>query len=236
MPRPIQICLAVNLSTASIISNSIPLWHSPGKNHNISAINIACHSATIVACHNQPLDLSSHATMNSIHSAMMRMSRKRDQSVVVPAVLIDAPARSRKESRSNQIEGRRRAREQEQSKSCLRDYEFRYFIDRQGRQHFNFRQRVWLDASVQMAYTRVYSVALKTLAVNLLMMAMAKRDCHAATRLTARQAGLLAPSFVRECLLDAPDEAWALPRTTIEAWLESRLRGRLGSRAKRRDT
>jgi hypothetical protein len=172
--------------------------------------------------------------MNAIHSAVMRMSRKRDQSVVVPAVLIDAPARSRKESQSNQIERRRRGR-QEQSKPCLRDYEFRYFIDRQGRQHFNFRQRVWLDASVQMAYTRVYSVALKTLAVNLLMMVMAKRDYHAATRLTPRQAGLLAPSFVRECLLGAPDEAWALPITTIEAWLESRLRGRQGSRAKRRD-
>jgi hypothetical protein len=174
--------------------------------------------------------------VNAIHSAVMRMSSKRDQSVVAPAVLIDAPARSRKESRPNQIEGGRSTRRQEQLKPCLRDYEFRYFIDRQGRQHFNFRQRVWLDASVQMAYTRVYSVALKTLAVNLLMMVMAKRDYHAATRLTPRQAGLLAPSFVRECLSGAPDEAWALPRTTIEAWLESRLRGRQRSRPKRRDT
>jgi hypothetical protein len=174
--------------------------------------------------------------MNAIHSAVMRMSRKRDHSVVVPAVLIDAPARSRKESRSNQIDRRRPARRQEQSRPCLSDYDFRYFIDRQGRQHFNFRQRVWLDASVQMAYTRVYSVALKTLAVNLLMMVMAKRDHHAAARLTPRQAGLLAPAFVRECLSGAPDEAWALPRATIEAWLESRLRGRQGSRPKRRDT
>jgi len=174
--------------------------------------------------------------MNTFHSAVMRISRKRDESVVVPPVLIDAPARSRKESRSNRIERRPSARRQEQSKGCLREFEFRYFIDRQGRQHFNFRQRVWLDASVQMAYTRVYSVALKTLAVNLLIMVMAKRDYHAAARLTPRQAGLLAPSFIRECLLGAPDEAWALPRTTIEAWLESRLRARHGSRPKRRST
>jgi hypothetical protein len=173
--------------------------------------------------------------MNAIYSAVMPMSGKRDQSVVVPAVLIDAPARSRKESQSNQFERRRPARRQQQSEPFLSDYEFRYFIDRQGRQHFNFRQRVWLDASVQMAYTRVYSVALKTLAVNLLMMVMAKRNYHAAARLTPRQAGLLAPSFVRECLLGAPDEAWALPRTTIEAWLESRLRGRRRSRPRRRD-
>jgi hypothetical protein len=170
--------------------------------------------------------------MNVTYCTVIRDSRKRDQSVVVPAVLIDAPARSRKRSQSNQIERRRSARPQEQSTPRRRDYEFRYFVDRQGRQHFNFRQRVWLDVSVQMAYTRVYSVALKTLAVNLLMLVTPKRDYRAAVRLTSRQAVLLAPSFIRDCLLGAPDEAWALPTTTIEAWLESRLRTRVGPRSK----
>jgi hypothetical protein len=170
--------------------------------------------------------------VNVIYSAVVRDSRKRDQSVVVPAVMIDAPRRSRKGSQSNQFERRRSARPQDQSTPRRRDYEFRYFVDRQGRQHFNFRQRVWLDVSVQMAYTRVYSVALKTLAVNLLMLVTPKRHYQAAARLTSRQAVLLAPSFIRECLLGAPDEAWALPRVTIEAWLESRLRVRAGPRSK----
>lgn len=161
----------------------------------------------------------------------MRGSRKRDQSVVAPTVLIDAPARSSKTSQLNRIERRPSARRLEQSKPRLRDYEFRYFVDRQGRQHFNFRQRIWLDASVQMAYTRVYSVALKTLAVNLLTLVTPKRDYQGAVGLTSRQAVLLAPSFIRDCLVGAPDEAWALPRTAIEAWVESRLRNRARPRS-----
>lgn len=169
--------------------------------------------------------------MHDMDNAVMRSTGKREQSVVAPAVLIDAPARSRKGSQSNQMQRRRTARRKAQLKPRVRDYEYRYFIDRQGRQHFNFRQRVWLNASVQMAYTRVYSVALKTLAVNLLVLA----DYRTAARLTPRKAGLLAPSFIRECLVGAPDAAWALPSTTIEAWLESRLRGRTGARPKRRD-
>jgi hypothetical protein len=173
--------------------------------------------------------------MNTIYSAVIRDSRKRDQSVVVPTVLIDAPARSRKGSQSNQIERRRSARPQEKSIPRRRDYEFRYFVDRQGRQHFNFRQQIWLDVSVQMAYTRVYSVALKTLAVNLLMLVTPKGHYKGATRLSSRQAVLLAPSFIRECLVGAPDEAWALPRTTIEAWLKSRLRARAGQSSKWRE-
>lgn len=167
-----------------------------------------------------------------IYSAAIRDPRKQDQSVVVPTVMIDAPARSRRGSHSHQMERRRSSRPQDQPTPRRRDYDFRYFIDRRGRQHFNFRQRVWLDVSVQMAYTRVSSVALKTLAVNLLMLVTPKRDCQPAARLTSRQAVLLAPSFIRECLLGAPDEAWVLPRTTIEAWLESRRRARAGLRSR----
>ncbi len=166
--------------------------------------------------------------MNAICSAVMRHSRKGDQSVVIPTVLIDAPAPSRKASQSN--ERRRSTRRQEKPALRLHDCEYRFFVDRQGRQHFNFRQRVWLDASVQMAYTRVYSVALKTLAVNLLMLVTPKRNCRAAARLTSRQAILLAPSFIRECLSGAPDAAWVMPRAAIEAWLESRPRARAGRR------
>lgn len=170
---------------------------------------------------------------NAICSAVMRDARKGDQSVVIPTVLIDAQVRSRKTSQSKQVERRRSTRRQEKSALRRLDDEFRYFVDRQGRQHFNFRQRVWLDASVQMAYTRVYSVALKTLAVNLLMLVTPKRNYQAAVRLTSRQAMLLAPSFIRECLSGAPDAAWALPRTAIEAWLESRPRARAGRRRHR---
>ena len=194
----------------------------------ISAINIAYLYAIIIALQSKA-DVTNSNMMNAICSAVIRDARKRDQSVVVPTVLIDAQVRSRKTSQSNQSRASSSARPQETINLRRLDYEFRYFVDRQGRQHFNFRQRVWLDVSVQMAYTRVYSVALKTLAVNLLMLVTPKRNYQAAARLTSRQAMLLAPSFIRDCLSGAPDEAWALPRTTIEAWLESRLRTRVGA-------
>jgi hypothetical protein len=118
-----------------------------------------------------------------------------ERSVVAPTVLNDSPhsppARRRKQ----------------------REVEFRFFIDQRGRQHFNFRQKIWLDASVPMAFTRVYSVALKTLAANLLCLAIDK---------PVRNAIRLAPAFSRECLMGAPDRAWALPKATIQAWLESK--------------
>jgi len=105
-----------------------------------------------------------------------------------------------------------------------RNDDYRYFIDRQGRQHFNFKQRVWLDASVQMACTRGYSLALETLALNLLTMVTRTRDYRVAVGVTSRRAMLLAPSFSRQCLLEAPDEAWALPKASIRAWVKSQLR------------
>jgi hypothetical protein len=166
--------------------------------------------------------------MNIGHGAATRTPRDVDRSVVTPTVLIDEPPRprARKAFQSIQIERRRLASRTTRPECSPRNGEFRYFIDRQGRQHFNFRQRVWLDASVQMAYTRVYSVALKTLAVNVLTMTTRKRDYQVAVGFTSRRVVLLAPSFIRECLLDAPDGAWALPKSSIKAWLESRLRTR----------
>src|ERR1700728_2774215 len=179
--------------------------------------------AIIVACIGLTSGLMS-IQMNINHGALIRRPRNLNRSVVAPAVLIDSPQNSRKGSNSIGIDRRRPSKRRTQSKCVVRNDEFRYFVDRQGRQHFNFRQRVWLDASVQMAYTRVDSVALKTLAVNLLTLVTRKRDFQVAVGHTSRRVVLLAPSFIRECLLGAPDEAWALPRTTIKACLESRLR------------
>jgi hypothetical protein len=120
-----------------------------------------------------------------------------ERSVLAPTVIADSPPGS------------------PPRKGKQREIEFRFFVDQRGRQHFNFRQKIWLDASVQMAFTRVYSIALKTLAANLLALAIDK---------PGRNAVLLAPAFSRECLMGAPDKAWALPKATIEAWLESKRR------------
>jgi hypothetical protein len=110
--------------------------------------------------------------------------------------------------------------------------EFRFQMDKRGKQHFNFNQEIWLDPTVQMAHAPVYTTALKTLAVNLLTLTINKRDRRAAVGITSRTAISLAPSFCRQCLMGAPGKAWALPRATIEAWLESKRRRR-SSRSRR---
>jgi hypothetical protein len=120
-----------------------------------------------------------------------------ERSVVSPTVLADSPPGSPPRRRKQ------------------RELEFRFFVDQRGRQHFNFRQKIWLDASVQIAFTSVYSIALKTLAANLLTLAIDK---------PGRNAVLLATAFSRECLMGAPDKAWALPKASIESWLESKQR------------
>ena len=101
-----------------------------------------------------------------------------------------------------------------------------YYVDRDGRQHFNFAQCVWLDVSVPMAWTPVYTTALRTLAVNLLTLVLQKRDYRAAVGLTARRALALAPAFCEECLLPAPQRAWVLPRQAVRAWVASKTRSR----------
>jgi hypothetical protein len=105
-------------------------------------------------------------------------------------------------------------------------------MDRRGKQHFNFKQEIWIEATVQMAHANVYSTALKTLAVNLLTLTINKRDYRVVVGITSRTAISLAPSFCRQCLMGAPGKAWALPKATIEDWLESKRRRR-SSRAKR---
>lgn len=100
----------------------------------------------------------------------------------------------------------------------------RYFLDTHGRQHFNFPQSVWLERSVPMAFTAVPSTALRTLAVNLLTLVIHERDYRAAIGRTSKLAITLAPYFVQQCLLGAPNAAWILPRETIRSWMESRIR------------
>jgi hypothetical protein len=102
--------------------------------------------------------------------------------------------------------------------------DFRYYVDAQGRQHFNFAQRVWLRASVDMAVTPVLTMALETLAVNLLTHMTRRHDCSAAVGVTSRRVLRLAPLFCSECLLTARAEGWVMPRATIREWLISHAR------------
>ena len=112
---------------------------------------------------------------------------------------------------------------------------FRYFVDRSGCQHFNFPQRIWVDPTVAMAVTSVQTLALETLAINLLTFVTRERDYRAAVGITSQRAIALAREFCADCLLGAPAEAWELPRATIKAWLEShRPTGRTRQRCARR--
>jgi hypothetical protein len=140
-----------------------------------------------------------------------------EHTVVSPLILVERSEKSQPRTRSNKSPRRKQ-------RVSSRQRDFRYFVDNRGRQHFNFKQEIWLDSSVQMAFTRVYSVALKTLAVNLLTLATDGRDLPAAIGNTSRSALMLAPSFSRQCLMGAPDKAWALPHATIKAWIASRRR------------
>lgn len=100
-------------------------------------------------------------------------------------------------------------------------------VDSRGRQHFNFQQRIWLHPGIPMAYTKVPSTAMTTLAANLLALALRERGERSEARLeaalAARSALALARQFSTECLLQAPDAGWVIPRAAIRAWLAARL-------------
>ena len=66
--------------------------------------------------------------------------------------------------------------------------DFCYFMDRSGRQHFNFVQRIWLDPAISMEFTTVQTTALETLAVNLLTLVTRERDCRTAVGITSQRA------------------------------------------------
>jgi hypothetical protein len=99
-----------------------------------------------------------------------------------------------------------------------------FHLDAAGRQHFNFKQQIWLEASVPMAFTPCcYTRALETLAVNLLTLATEERDYRAARGATSRWAVTLARRFCEECLLQAPAEAWQLRVSVLRSWLSAHL-------------
>lgn len=126
----------------------------------------------------------------------------------------------------------RKARPVRGPKRRTSDGEFRYCVDARGRQHFNFRQRIWLHPSVAMAVTPVMTVALETLAVNLLTRLTRERDCHAAVGLTSRRMLRLAPRFCAECLLGGQPGGWVMPRAALRAWLSSHARVSRGGKAR----
>ncbi len=99
-----------------------------------------------------------------------------------------------------------------------------FYVDSQGRQHFNFPQRVWLYPSVPMAVTPIMSIELETLAINLLTPLTRERDYPAAVGVTSKRVRRLASRFCAECLLTAQSQAWVMQRSTISAWLASRTR------------
>lgn len=97
--------------------------------------------------------------------------------------------------------------------------EYRYWVDVRGRQHFNFRQRIWLDRSVRMAVTPNLSIALETLALNLITTAV----MEAGTGMNIEVVNGLTRPFCVECLLTAPSIGWVIPRASIRAWIGSHL-------------
>ena len=102
--------------------------------------------------------------------------------------------------------------------------DFWYYVDHEGRQRFNFRQRIWLSPSVKMGVTPVMTLALETLAINLLTRMTRQRDYPAAIGVTSRSMARLARQFCAECLLTAGAAGWVMPRSAIKAWLTSHRR------------
>jgi hypothetical protein len=101
--------------------------------------------------------------------------------------------------------------------------DFRYFVDAQGRQHFNFPQRIWRHRSIPMAMTPVMTRALETLAINLLAQAVPARN-GIADGVGSRRMVALARRFCVQCLLTGSPAGWVIPLGTIEAWLASQPR------------
>ena len=152
----------------------------------------------------------------------MKSRSTRDLTVVTPSVKVERPPR-----RSVRVacrSGSACARRAEDHSPV--DQKFRYFVDSNGRQHFNFVQRVWLQAQVEMAVTPVPTVALETLAVNLLTEVTRERDYAAVVGITSRRVMQLASMFCDECLLTARGNGWVIPRASVKSWIAAHLRKR----------
>jgi len=144
----------------------------------------------------------------------------RDLTIVSPSVEVERkPRRSaRIACRSESISARRAERQPPA------DRKFRYFVDSNGRQHFNFVQHVWLQPQIEMAVTPVPTVALETLAVNLLTEVTRERNYVAAVGITSRRVMQLASMFCDECLLTAHGNGWVIPRASVRSWMAANSR------------
>jgi hypothetical protein len=146
----------------------------------------------------------------------------RDLTIVAPSVKIERkPKRSGRVACRSESAAARRAERQPPV-----DLKFRYFVDSNGRQHFNFVQHVWLQPQVEMAVTPVLTVALETLAVNLLTEVTRERDYVAVVGVTSRRVMQLASTFCDECLLTAHGDGWVIPRASVKSWMAAHLRKR----------
>jgi hypothetical protein len=150
--------------------------------------------------------------MTHTDNALGRGSARRSDSVLTPNVQID-------EARSPCPQAPLPS-----TRTLTGHGDFRYYVDFRGRQHFNFEQKIWLKPSVQMAVTPVMTLALQTLAINLL--ARTVRECNDKTIvvITFKRLLKLAKRFCAECLLTASPAGWVIPRSSIEGWLASQRR------------
>ena len=103
---------------------------------------------------------------------------------------------------------------------------FCYYVDANGRQHFNFIQQIWLRPQVEMAVTSIMTVALETLAVNLLTQVTRDRNFPAAVGITSRRVMQLSHLFCEECLLSAHSDGWVMPRASVKSWFIAHIRAR----------
>jgi len=146
-----------------------------------------------------------------------------------PLTVVSPPVRADGSRRPKRVACRADAAAARRTERATIDRCFRYYVDTAGRQHFNFVQQVWLRPQVEMAVTSVPTVALETLAVNLLTLVTRRRDCTVAVGMTSRTVMQLADSFCTECLLSAGANGWVMPRSAVRAWLATRLRRRARS-------
>lgn len=92
-------------------------------------------------------------------------------------------------------------------------------LDRDGVEHFNFPQAVWLYPRVVMRATARFTRAAEVLAVNMLTLALPERDYRAYIGLTSSRALHFARPFAEDCLLDLPRDAWCIPLHTLRHWV-----------------
>lgn len=158
----------------------------------------------------------------SSFGAVERVGGRTPGQVLSPTVRVEegTPRARQAPRRVSQAATRRSAR------ARLTRSDFCYYLDTQGRQHFNFAQQIWLRPRVAMAVTPVMTIALETLAINLLTHLTRERDCPVAVGVTSRRVLKLARLFCKDCLLTARAEGWVMPRASLREWLSSQARGR----------